>query len=123
MWFDAQAELAKLGGGRESDTYPPATLATSATQCPVVAIVADVAAPPATIATSATPAPRVASVATPSASEINPQAETAGGRVATWTGRVVSLDEWRRLTAWERHGPNGRLWCGITSTWTNQKGD
>ena len=130
MWFDAQAELAKLGGECESDTYPPATLATSATQCPVVAIVADVAAPPATTATSAAPAqrpaPRVAnvvSVATPSASEINPQAETAGGRVTTWTGRVVSLDEWRRLTAWQRHGPNGRHWCGITSTWINQKGD
>ena len=130
MWFDAQAELAKLGEGRESDTCPPATLATSATQRPVVAIVADVAAPPATIATSATPAQRpaprvssVASVATPRASQINPQAETAGGRVATWTGRVVSLDEWRSLTAWQRHGPNGRHWCGITSTWTQKKGD
>lgn len=106
MWFDAQAEIAKLGGGRESDTCPPATVATSATQRPVVPIVAI-----------------VADVAAPSASEINPQAKTAGGRVTTWTGRVVSLDEWRRLTAWERRGPNGRLWCGITSTWTNQKGD
>lgn len=127
MWFDAQAELAKLGGGRESDTFPPATMATLATNAPGVAKVAIVAAPLATTATSAAPAqrpaPRVASVATPSASEINPQAETAGGRVATWTGRVVSLDEWRRLTEWERHGPNGRQWCGITSTWTNQKGD
>lgn len=130
MWFDAQAELAKLGGGRESDTCPPATTATLATNAPGVAKVAIVAAPLATTATSAAPAqrpaPRVAnvvSVATRSASEINPQADTAGGRVTTWTGRVVSLDEWRRLTAWERHGPNGRQWCGIISTWTNQKGD
>lgn len=133
MWFDAQAELAKLAGGREGDTRPPATLATSATprdRVAIVAIVADVATPPAPTATSATPAQRiaprvanVASVATLSAKEINPQAETAGGRVTTWTSRVVSLDEWRRLTEWQRHGPNGRRWCGITSTWTNQKGD
>lgn len=41
----------------------------------------------------------------------------AGGRPVTWTGKVVSLDEWRRLTDWERHGPNGRLWNGETRQW------
>ena len=101
MWFDAQAELAKLGGCRESDTCPPATLATSATQCPVVAIVADVAAPPAE-----SPEP-----------EISRHGESVAGHPLTWTGRIVALDEWRRLTEWERHGPNGRLWCSISQSW------
>ena len=45
MWFDAQAELAKLGGGRESDACVPATIATSATLRPRVANVAVVAKP------------------------------------------------------------------------------
>jgi hypothetical protein len=40
----------------------------------------------------------------------------------TWTGRIVSLDEWRRLTEWEKHGPNGRQWCGITKQWEQLKG-
>jgi hypothetical protein len=35
----------------------------------------------------------------------------------TWTGRIVSLDEWRRLTEWEKHGSNGRHWNGITGQW------
>jgi hypothetical protein len=111
MWFDAQAELAKLGGGRESDACPPATLATSATLRPRVAIVADVAAPPATSATT------TSNVATPCALAISTQCETTGGRVTTWTARVVSLDEWKRLAAWQRYGSNGRRWCGINQCW------
>ena len=39
------------------------------------------------------------------------------GRPRTWTGRVVSLDEWRRLSAWDRHGSTGKLWNGITQQW------
>jgi|SRR5690606_1499610 len=35
----------------------------------------------------------------------------------TWTGRVVSLDEWRSMSAWDRHGPNGRVFCGIARKW------
>ena len=53
----------------------------------------------------------VAEVATPDASP------SASDEPRTWTGRVVSLAEWRRLSAWERHGPNGRLWCGICRAW------
>ncbi len=97
MWFDAQAELTKLAGERENDTFPPATIATSATPRARVAIVAD--------------------VATPSAPDTKSQTLTAGGRVATWTGRVVSLDEWRTLTAWDQHGPDRRHWCGISQRW------
>lgn len=40
-----------------------------------------------------------------------------GGRPVTWTGKVISLDEWRRLSDWERHGPNGRMWNGQTQQW------
>jgi hypothetical protein len=39
------------------------------------------------------------------------------GAPRTWTGRVVSLDDWRRLSAWERHGPDGRLFCGACRAW------
>ena len=60
----------------------------------------------------------VESAATSGAPQIVSQyEETVGGRLATWTGRVVSLDEWRRLTAWQRHGPNGRLWRGTSQLW------
>lgn len=116
MLFEERAELVKLAGG-ENDASPPATLATSATQCPDVAIVADVATHPMTIATSATPAqriaPNVASVATPIASTFSAQYETAGVRATTWASHVVSLDEWQRLTKWQRHGPTGRRICQL----------
>lgn len=115
MWFDAQTELAKLAGGRENDTRPPATLATPATPRARVAIVADVAMHPATTAQPITP--NAASVATLTTPQINPKSETVGGRMTTWTGCVVSLDEWRRMTDWQRHGPNGRLWCGNEQAW------
>lgn len=39
------------------------------------------------------------------------------GNPRTWTGRVVSLDDWRRLSAWERHGSTGQHWNGITRQW------
>jgi hypothetical protein len=35
----------------------------------------------------------------------------------TWTGRIVSLDDWRRLTEAEQHGSNGRLWNGMIRQW------
>lgn len=60
----------------------------------------------------------VESAATSGAPQIVSQyEETVGGRPATWTGRVVSLDEWRSLTAWQRHGPDGQHWCGISREW------
>ncbi len=39
------------------------------------------------------------------------------GYPKTWTGKVVSLEDWRRLSPWERHGPDGRLWNGKTQRW------
>lgn len=131
MWFDASAALAELGEGRVIDAPTPAAIATPAT---LTARVAGVATPPATTATSATPAQRdapvvasVASVATPPARNHEFDHSRHGASIAghplTWTGRVVSLADWHKLTAWDRHGPNGRHWCGIRRTWTEPKGE
>jgi hypothetical protein len=40
-----------------------------------------------------------------------------GGSPRTWEGRVVSLAEWKRFSEWEKHGPNGRVWCGLCWRW------
>jgi hypothetical protein len=47
---------------------------------------------------------------------------SAGGNPRTWTGRIVSLTEWRGLSAWNRHGPDGRLFCGICRDWVLRGG-
>lgn len=39
------------------------------------------------------------------------------GMARTWTGRVVSLDEWRTLSQWDKHGPDGRMFCGACQVW------
>lgn len=39
------------------------------------------------------------------------------GLPRTWTGRIVTLDEWRQLSAWDRHGPDGRLFCSVCQDW------
>lgn len=39
------------------------------------------------------------------------------GYPKTWTGKIVSLDAWRNLSKWERHGPDGRHWSGLTKKW------
>lgn len=50
-----------------------------------------------------------------------PYGTSAGGRPRTYTGRIVSLADWSSLTEWEKHGPNGRLWNGITKQWESPK--
>jgi hypothetical protein len=42
---------------------------------------------------------------------------TVDGTPKTWTGKVVSLDAWRQLSEWEKHGPDGRQWNGKTQSW------
>ena len=121
MWFNAHAKLEEIA------RHPPATSATTATQAPAARPVSQLSqvsqAPKA-----GTAAPRVAtvaSVATPPTrkSEPKPSAETfrhgvsISGKPKTWTGGIVSLDAWRVLTDWEKHGPNGRHWNGITKQW------
>lgn len=46
-----------------------------------------------------------------------PHGMTPEGRPKTWTGRIVSLEDWRTLSEWERHGSNGRMWNGVTRSW------
>lgn len=127
MWFDVQAALAEIEGGDipAPEAYPPATSATPATKPARVAIVASVATPPAPHSEADTPeaAPRVASVASVATPETFPHGRSVAGHPRTWTGRVVSLDAWRHLSEWERHGPNGRHWCGIARNWIEPKGE
>lgn len=40
-----------------------------------------------------------------------------GGSPLTWTGRPVSSAEWPKLSTWEKHGPDDRLWCGCCGAW------
>lgn len=106
MWFDVTAALADIGGGRETNTQPPATPATYATPRARVAIVADVATPPTPIRETAAFRHGV----------------SLGGNPLTWAGRIVLLSDWRRLSDWEKHGPDGRHWNGITKQWETPKG-
>jgi hypothetical protein len=118
MWFNPHAKLVEIAG------QPPATSATTATKTSAVRPVSQLSqlSQPLYSQRPVSRVAEVASVATPRAPEIEPNGGTAGGRVATWTGRVVSLDDWRLLTAWERHGPNGRHWNGITKQWEQPEG-
>jgi len=114
MWFDPKPKLAEI------TAQAPALVAVSQ--------VSQVSQSP----MARDPAPRVASVAvvamplqqkhepakvqTPEAFPYG-TACNMGDAPRTWTGRIVSLDEWRRLTEWEKHGPKGRHWNGITKQW------
>lgn len=107
MWFNARAKLTEIVG------QPPDTIATTATK-------ADNPAPHvAKVASVATPLRQNPKTAKGPNAEAFPYGTACnlGDSPLTYTGRVVSLDEWRRLTEWERHGPNGRHWNGITKQW------
>lgn len=111
MWFDPQPKLAEIAA------QAPALVAVSqvsqGSQAPMgrnpyprVAVVAVVATP------LQPESARAAPDAFPYGTACN-----MGDAPRTWTGRIVSRDEWRRLTEWEKHGPNGRHWNGITKQW------
>lgn len=145
MWFDVTAALAEIDSGQSPAPRPsPATSATSATKEARVANVASVAAPHCenSVATQSEAATGVADVAnvaarqapaarhsraklatsrpTPSKhteADMRPHDRTSSGIPRIWTGRVVSLDEWRKLTAWDRHRPQERIWCGLCRAW------
>ena len=125
MKFDLDAALAEILNGE----LPPATVATPATNRANVASVAGVAAQPAEIPAPAkvltfppqpsAPAPsRLGGAASLGIAGDAPRTPcSVTGKPMTWTGKVVSLDTWRKLSAWERHGPDGRLFCGICRAW------
>jgi len=114
-FFDTRAALEKIRKQRGT----PATSATSATQegksGPHVAYVADVAAPLGQKPKNE--GERILPVSEAPHPPEHPNKVGVGGRPVTWTGKVVSLDEWRRLTEWERHGPDGKVWNGKTQQW------
>ena len=46
-----------------------------------------------------------------------PHGQSIGGNPKTWTGKVVSLADWRNLSDWERDGSAGKMWNGLTQQW------
>lgn len=116
MLFDVQAALAEI---LASPIATPATSATPDQKSAPVSQVSRLSQPlPREIVTLGN-VPRIDPPArNPSGDgEIFPHGQDAWGRPRTWTGAVLSLEAWRDLTEWERHGPAGRLFCGICRTW------
>ena len=46
-----------------------------------------------------------------------PHGTAFNGEPKTWTGKIVSLDEWRRLSEWDRHGSTALMYCGACRGW------
>ena len=124
MWFDVAAALADI------EAHPPATAAASQPEAPPVSQLSQVSqapeAAPHALATGSAGPVALSPPSQPRPSRPAPSAPgggtfrhgvTGGGRPRTWTGRIVSLEEWRGLSEWERHGPDGRLWCGCCRAW------
>ena len=113
MWFDTRAKMAEI--------------ATQAPAARPVSQVSQVSQPPeaqkpafhvASVATVATPTRSKPEQTRPDAAAF-PYGTACGLGLMpkTWTGRVVSLADWRTLSEWDRHGPNGRDWCGLCQGW------
>lgn len=119
MKFDAYAFLAKLeaeGGSGEAAPPPP-----KMEPARRVAHVARVARP---LPENPKIEPKAAKPADPPqpAPEAFPYGVGVTGTPSTWTGRVVSLDDWRRLSDWDRHGSTGKIWNGLTRQWEPKNG-
>ncbi len=125
--FDLDAALAEIVA------LPPATVATPATNGANVAKVAGVAAPhaennpqaqPAEVTPFPTPEPPQPSRPAPSRPEPDafPYGHSVDGQPLTWTGKVVSLAEWKRLSDWDKHGSTGKVWNGLTRAWEPMDG-
>lgn len=112
MWFDVQLALSEIEGGAPPSLVRAPVQDPAPIPAPRVAVVASVAAPPAR---------KPEFTANPAYHQTH--GTTSDGRPLTWTGRVVSLAAWRLLTEWERHGPKGQHWNGITKQWQKPKGN
>jgi hypothetical protein len=49
--------------------------------------------------------------------EASPHGKSVGAGPLTWTGKVVPLAEYRRLSEWGRHGSTGKVWNGNSQQW------
>lgn len=128
MWFDARAALARIEGGacpapealdrpnsqNSRDSQPPAVPSGNRTAPPAPAEFAGFAgfAAPGRAEPEPSPDARPRARGFPYGTACD-----LGENPRTWTGRIVSMAEWKRLTDWERDGPNGRHWCGICQGW------
>lgn len=124
MLFDVQAALADILAEPVA-VATPATPATNPAEHPPLSRMSRVSQSP-DVSTeedaSVMPlAPSPASI--PSQPDAFPYGTSPGGRPLTVTGRVVSLDAWRSLTDWERHGARGRIWNGRTRRWERGEED
>ena len=113
--------LGRLGRERASSEEPAEPIAQSLTDFAGYHPAPAAANPPGPLqAVTAREVAKASGVETPSAHDVDDpwrHGASVTGRPRTWTGRIVSLDAWRTLTEWERHGPNGRQWNGITQRW------
>lgn len=79
---------------------------------------------PAIVLPRPTDAESMASPPVPSfATQYEEPSINADGYYRTWQGRVVRPNEWQQLEEWDRHGPAGRLFCGICSAWVGRNDD
>jgi len=58
-----------------------------------------------------------ATPSTPGGGDVGRHGRSVTGAPRTWTGRLVKPEAWGTLSEWERHGPDGRLWCGCCRAW------
>lgn len=109
--FDAYAALRKL----ESEPATPAILATIAIltpdERPKIAEIAEIAGGHVQNQEN-TPLTK-----TSDKPKDLPYGRSTAGSPETWTGKIVSLDEWRRLSGWDRHGSTGQMWSGLSRKW------
>lgn len=134
MWFDPYKALAEIEARGLSPEDPPC-----ASGQPVLSVVSEGGRPMPPAAVGQGGIARIAQIARPPVQNPKigreaarpeylpaPEAFTHGrsvtGKPLTWTGRIVSLDAWRRLSDWERHGSTGKLWNGLTGQWEAEAG-
>ena len=53
----------------------------------------------------------------PMAETAFPHSQDLCGNPKTWTGLAVTLDAWRGMSDWDRHGSTGKVWNGLTRAW------
>jgi len=133
MWFDVTAVLAEIEGGQRPAPEGQTRVAKVAGPQPVkaqvaqpdatrrVASLADVAVLYALEAKDAGSLPVGHEAAKPDfMQDLCQHGASVAGKPCTWTGRPVSPAEWRNLSEWQRHGPDGRFWCACCRAWVSR---
>ena len=101
MWFDPHTRLAEIKA--QAPALGDVSQVSQVSEAPLARNPAPRVASVAVVATPLQPEPsRAARDAFPYGTACN-----MGEDPRTWTGRIVSRDEWRRLTEWESTGRTG----------------